>query len=193
MLKHKKILFLLPLAALFLLPSCQPATEPYPLLRYNNEPDREEVSKHLAVDGELTYTSYDAKSGEVLKLDGLTIKIDGNVQDLVANRKNDKSDLESGGFFVCSRDDFPTNTIIGSDYKATTNVEKLDFTFYIATVIKIKDVYKTLVSKSFTVSITNSDAIKPWVWYTVTAVVIFGVIGMVMFTRHYKAKKEGKI
>lgn len=193
MLKHKKILFLLPLAPLFLLPSCQPASEPYPLLRYNNEPDREEVSKHLTVTGPLKKADYEASKNEVLSLEGLTITIDGVDQNLIDNRKNDKSDLESGGFFVCSRDDFPTNTIIGSDYKATTNVEKLDFTFYIGTVIKIDEVYKILVSQPFKVSITNSDAIKPWVWYTVTAVVIFGVIGMVMFTRHYKAKKEGKI
>lgn len=193
MLKHKKFLFLLPLALIFLLPSCKPASEPYPILRFNNEPDKEEVSEHLTVTGSLIKEDYDASKNEVLKLDGLTITIDGVNQNLIDNRKNDNSDLESGGFFVCSRDDFPTSTIIGSDYKATTNVEKLDFTFYIATVIKIDDVYKTLVSQSFKVSITNADAIKPWVWYTVTAVVIFGVIGMVMFTRHYKAKKEGKI
>lgn len=185
MLKHKKILFLSLLATFFLSPGCTKATEPYEVVK-----DSDKVKEHLVVSGELSVKSYDAKNGEVLKLDGLTIKIDDDAQDLVTNRKNDKSNLESGGFFVCGRDDFPTNTIIGSDYKATSNVEKLDFTFYIGAVIQTDGVYKTFVSQSFTVSITNSNVIKPWVWYTVTAVVIFGVVGMVAFTKHHKEKNQ---
>lgn len=191
MLKHKKFLSLLLVLPVFATFSCAKAKEEYKVHSYSKE--EEKISEHLTVTGELAKKEYDSKKSEVLDLDGLVITIDGQVAtNRISERKEVKDLLVSGSYFVCSRDDLPTNTFIGGDYKANTNIESMDFTFYVATAVQVEQTYEIYVSQPFKVTIKNSDAIKPWVWYVVTGVVIFGVIGMVMLTRHYKAKKEGK-
>ena len=182
MLKHKKFLSLLLVLPLFSVFSCAKAKEDYPI---HTDP----LPSQLKVEGELRKKTYETNKGEVLSLDGLTIKIDNTES---TNRINKKEDILNNGYFVCSRKDLPSNTIIGSDFKAGTNVEVSSFTFYIATALEVNGSYEIFVSEGYTVTITNSNAIKPWVWYTITAVVVFGVIGMVMFTRHRKMKKEEK-
>ncbi|MCQ2752860.1 MAG: hypothetical protein MJ206_01170 [Bacilli bacterium] len=184
MLKHKKILSSLLVLPFFMLFSCTKAKEDYPVHRYSQEPEK--VNEHLVVTGELSKKEYDSTKEETLSLDGLTISIDGQV---TTDRKGDKESALQGGFFVCEREDLPTNSIVHLDSKAGTNVEKMDFSFYIGAAIK-NEIY---VSRVFTVTIKNPNAIKPWVWYTVTAVVVFGVVGMVMFTRYRKGKRNENI
>lgn len=190
MLKHKKFLSLLLILPAFSVFSCAKAKEDYKVHQQSKEPD---VVNTLKVDGKLKNTEYDSNKGETLDLTGLTITVNGKTPNRINERKEVKDLLIDNSYFVCSREDLPTNSFVGSDYKATTNVESADFTFYIAAAIKVSDSYEIYVSQGFKVTIKNSNAIKPWVWYVVTGVVIFGVIGMIFFTRHYKAKKEGKI
>lgn len=187
MFKHKKILSSLLVLPFFTIFSCAKAKEEYKVHRYSEEPL--EVNKHLVVTGDLNKKEYDSTKQEKLDLTGLVIEVDGDSKDLVNDRRGDKASiLEEGTFFVCNREDLPTNTIIHVDSKAGTNVESMDFSFYIGAAIKVGDLYEIYVSKGFKVIIKNPSAIKPWVWYTVTAVVVFGIVGMVMYTRYRKAK-----
>ncbi|MCQ2793987.1 MAG: hypothetical protein MJ207_01245 [Bacilli bacterium] len=191
MLKQKKFLSLLLFLPVFSLFACTKVKEDYKVVT-----DQAKVKDHLVVEGTLKEKTYETKDAHPLNLDGLTVTIDGNPQDLTHKRITSKKDVLESGFFVCSNKDFPTNSIIGLNDKPSTNVEKSDFTFYIATTLKDKnDSYTVYVYESdeLKVTITNANAIKPWVWYVVTAVVIFGIVAMVTFTRRYKAKKEGKI
>lgn len=188
MLKQKKFLSLLLFLPVFSLFSCTKVKEDYKIVT-----DQAKVKERLVVEGKLEKTTYETKDGEPLDLTGLKITIDH--QDLTSKRIDKKEDILNEGFFACSNKDFPTNSIIGLNDKPSTNVEKSDFTFYIATVLEENDEHIVYVYESdeLKVTITNASAIKPWVWYVVTAVVIFGVVAMVTFTRRYKAKKEGKI
>ena len=196
MLKHKKflsLLLMLPVIGAF---SCSKVKEPYHLIRQwiIDEVKDIDFTSHLNVTDGPTKTEY--TTGEVLDITGINVSINGDSQVTRAANKDDIYNDKT--FFVCSNASLPTNSFIGPDYKATSNVESSELTFYIAAAIKKADndydIYVAgVIDQFYKVTIKNPNAIKSWVWYTVTAVVIFAVVAMVSFTRHHKAKKEGNL
>lgn len=181
MFKHKKFFILtlgVTVCALF---SCQKAEDTYTVV-LGKGPIYETTSAWKN-----TY-----ESGEELSLDGLIVKFGEKVLSHTAN----KDEITNPNYyFICTSNSVPTMSI-NTNLTINSNAEDSDLSFYVAHIDEDlgpnKDT-KVYVSEKITVHVHNGGALKPWVWFVVTGVVIFGVIGMVVFTKRYKAKKEGNL
>lgn len=177
MYNHKKIFVGLLFLPLFMSFSCSKPKEPYQVhVQTNDEPN------NLTVNATLPET---LKNGDKLPINTINVKYNNQPLDwLGENNKEFKTD---GKFFLVTSSDYPTNSIV-TNLVVTTNVERNDLNFYVSYFNKNDET--VYISRQLKVTITNDNVIKPWVWYTITAAVIFGVIGMVAFTRYYKNKKK---
>lgn len=180
MLKHKKFLSILLVLPLFSIFSCAKAKEPYKV-----EKQEGDDPTHLVVTSTLPTS---INSGNKLDISKIEVTYNGTKIDWLGEKNKQFEDETK--FFLITNANFPTNSIV-TNLEVTTNVDRNDLVFYVSHFDKSAET--VFVSKQLKITVINDNAIKPWVWYVVTGVVIFGVIGMVMLTRHYKAKKEGKI
>lgn len=171
MLKHKNFSRLLLILSLFLFFSCGKPSKDY----------------NVTLDDKALYVKIDKteyKDGEDLVISEVTYN--GIHLDWI------KNDYEKNGYFITTNNQYPLSAIV-VNLTMGTNVEKNDLLFYIGYFNASEGEHGTVhLSEQRKVTITNDNALKPWVWYVVTGVVIFGVIGMTLFTRHYKMKKEEK-
>lgn len=170
MFKHKKILytlFLLPVCTLF---SCQKAKEPYEVKTRGNYPD-----EWLYVDS--TNLAKEITSGESIKTEQIIVKY----KDKKIEWSQDILAVDT--YFFCTNESFPTNSVV-KDLKVTSNTESADLNFFVAHVDVSANT--TFVSSKITIKVNNPSALKPWVWFVVTGVVIFGVVAMVFYTKRRK-------
>lgn len=165
MLKHKKIFYLSLLLPVLTIFNCAKAKE-----EFEHTQDDQLIA---------TISKTDYQNKESLVIDKVMY------HDTDLTDKWVKKDYQSDGYFICTNNEFPSNSIV-TNLEMTTNVDKNDLVFYIAHFDH--DDNKIHLSNAYTVTIHNEGALKPWVWYTVTAVVIFLVVAMVFFTRRYKEK-----
>ena len=121
--------------------------------------------------------------GELLDLTNISVKLNGNEISTQADEP------KVNCYFVTRSQSTPSLSLVKKEnFKLSCNSSSADMTFYIGT-LGGEDLY---ISDGITIKVNNPNALKPWVWYVVSGVVIFGVIGMVTFTRRKKAKMMNK-
>ncbi len=173
MFNHKKFLLLSLILSVFFITSCgEKPSEPHDVI--NNDPN---------ISFNWNNKPGEIKSGGKLPVDDFVVSYGNFNQNLKFLGEGSKEYENNNVFFISSNPTYPTNSIV-TNLTVTTNVERNDLTFYICTFQN----NNVCVSGAQSITIVNSDALKPWVWYVVTGVVIFGVVAMVVFTKRYKEK-----
>ena len=180
MFKHKKILFVGSLIAMCSLFSCTKANEKYKVAKYSEGtsfPLKVVVPDRFKKDYEVS-----GKDDVLLDVGNLEVSYNDKALTWDANIEKENN------FFLCTNDSYPTNSVV-KGLKITSSAERSDLNFFVAYIDLHLEQATTFVSQRITVHVTNSGAIKPWVWFVITGVVIFGVVGMVFYTKRRKENR----
>lgn len=140
-------------------------------------------SKSLTVD----VTKHDYVNGDKLDINTITVKFNGEVKQYEWEEPNP---IE-GKYFITKSNTTPTASRVKSDsLTLQTSEEKKSETFYVAYIVKNNE--SLHVSESITITITNSQAMKKWVYWVVGSIVLFGSVALIYFTRKYKHDHPNK-
>lgn len=113
------------------------------------------------------------QSGETFTSEGLTVSFDG-------------TELSTGDYYFTSVPDYPRENKIEEGAAIQNSQSTSAVTIYAAYDVDTT----TYVSEGIDLTVNNSSAVSPWVYYTVMGVVVVGVSLWLYFRS--KAKKEGK-
>jgi len=162
---------LLPLFSLFVLSSCKTQTDPYK----NIEKD----SNRLTDNGKLT-NKYENGDKFIIDL-ALEVYFDGVKVDYLTNKEK----IEQNHYFVTTSNETPSLSRIIPESTLGTNKQSYNLNFYIAYVDSNDKVY---VSTAKPVTITNSKALNPILYYVGGGFIIVAVAAIVYFSKRYKEK-----
>lgn len=172
MLKMKNFLLLGLILPVFAITSCKTAKDQY-------DGHIHTKSDQVSINLDNFPKSYD--SGKKIDVEKIVFTYKGTTY--LPLLEGDK--IVEGKFFVTRSETTPTLSFVKpANYTVQSNAESADMTFYTG----ILDAGEIYLSTEIKITVKNAGAMKPWVWYVVTAVVIFGVVAMVFFTRRYKEK-----
>jgi len=126
---------------------------------------------------------YDYVNGDKLDISSLHVTFTGVSEEIPY--EGESSNPVEGKYFITKSNTTPTASRVKSDsLTLQTSEEKKDETFYIGLIVK--DNESLHVSTSITIHITNSQAMKKWVYWVVGSIVLFGCVALIYFTKRYK-------
>lgn len=137
-------------------------------------------SERFSVDSSAFSKEY--KNGDEVNFETLKVTFDN--KELVYSENINEDDDH---FYVIA-DPASPNVIIMNHSLASSNKETSTTNIYVAVLLKGTDETAYYVSEPITLTITNPNALKPWVLYTVSGVVILAIVGFSFF----KGKKNAK-
>lgn len=168
-----KYLFFLPLLSLFILASCK---------SNNTDKYKDKIiaeSNKVTYAGEIT-TTYN--TGDSISIGNLTVKYNGTTDITYLDSNND--DIPSDKFFITTSKESPTVSRLKPSDKLNTSKQSYTTNVYVAFINSEDD--HVYISAAKQITIKNSNALNPILYYVGGGVIIVAVAALVFFTKRYK-------